>query len=159
MKTVMLVYLLASMLLCTHQKEPVKWSFNAKKTVKKDSLWVIVIKAKMDSGWHIYSQTQPSSHICQPTVIKLVSSPLFTPFGSHISEAGLLERSTKRIADEMVTNNQYSDSVAFIITIKLKQPRVKTAVTLAITWQACTEEMCMSAVTKSFTMQINNITP
>lgn len=141
--------------LLTQRYEPVKWSFSTINTVKKDNLWVIVIKAKMDSGWHIYSQQQPKSHICQPTVIKLVSSPLFTLFGSRISEVGPLVRNAKILADEMVVNNQYSDSVEFIVAIALKQPRIKTSVTLAITWQACTEEMCLPAVTKAFTIPIN----
>lgn len=155
MKAITFLCLLSSATLFAQQKELVKWSFRAKCTVPKDSLWVIVIKANIESGWHIYSQIQGKSHICQPTVIKFFPSPLFIPLAERITETGYMTRMARRIAYEMVVNNQYSDSVEFIAALKVKQPHVKTSVTLSITWQVCTEDMCMPAMTKLFTIPLD----
>ncbi|MGZ8553853.1 MAG: protein-disulfide reductase DsbD domain-containing protein, partial [Chitinophagaceae bacterium] len=47
------------------QLNPVSWSFSAKKVA--DKTYEIHLTATMQSGWHLYSQTQPDDAIAIPT--------------------------------------------------------------------------------------------
>ncbi len=58
------------------QLNPVSWAFSSKKIA--DKTYEIHLTASMQSGWHLYSQTQPDDAIAIPTGFKFKQqSPSF----------------------------------------------------------------------------------
>jgi len=87
---------------------PVSWTFSAKKTSEKT--YEVHLTANIQSGWHIYSQSQPDDAIAIPTSFTINNNPLVKLDGK-IKEVGKLEK----YKDETVkaTNHQYSTKVDF----------------------------------------------
>src|SRR5258708_37589680 len=94
---------------------PVSWTFTAKKTA--DKTYEMHMTANIQSGWHIYSQTQPDDAIAIPTSVTINNNPLIKLDGK-IKEVGKLEK----YRDETVkaTNHQYSTKVDFLQVVKIK---------------------------------------
>ena len=52
-----------------HAQSPVSWSFNSKKVSEKT--YEVHLTANIQSGWHLYSQDQPSDAIAIPTSVTI----------------------------------------------------------------------------------------
>ena len=130
------------------QKDPVHFAYRAEKIDAKT--YAIHITANIEEGWHIYSQNQPKQHISQPTKIAFKSNPLFVCKGI-VLESGDKQKYEDKIAD--IIQYQYGGKVEFVQTVTLKSA-AKTTVTGAITYQACTEEMCQQPQTIPFSISI-----
>ncbi len=133
---------------CLAQKDPVHFAYRAEKIDGKT--YAIHITANMEDGWHIYSQTQPKQHISQPTKIVFNSNPLFVCKG-NVSESGDKERYEDKVAD--IIQYQYGGKVEFVQTLTMRST-AKTTISGAITYQACTEEMCQQPQTIPFSISI-----
>lgn len=72
--------------------DPVKWSYASKRI--SDTEAVVLIKATMDKGWHIYSQTvpkdgpQPTSFSFEPCT-NVQPKPFSPVFGNTMLQAGV----------------------------------------------------------------------
>lgn len=133
---------------CMAQKDPVHFAYRAEKIDEKT--YAIHITANMEEGWHIYSQIQPKQHISQPTKIVFKNSPLFVCKGM-VLESGDKQKYEDKIAD--IIQYQYGGQVEFVQTLTMRST-AKTTVTGAITYQACTEEMCQQPQTIPFSISI-----
>jgi len=116
---------------------PVHWSFNSEKT--GDNTWVVHCTATIDSGWHIYSQTQPNDAIARPTEIKWTTSPLILTTGKA-REIGRLEHTQDKTVG--IEANQYEKKVDFEQKITLRST-ARMTLTGKLTFQVCTDEMCL----------------
>ncbi|MBS1663628.1 MAG: hypothetical protein JST68_21475 [Bacteroidetes bacterium] len=130
------------------QQNPVHLTYKAEKT--GDKTYTIHITAQIDEGWHIYSQNQPKEAIAQPTKIAFFQSPLFALKGK-LSEDGKKEKYEDKLAD--IIQYQYGGTVEFAQTITMRAP-VKTTLKGNITYQACTDERCLTPQTEPFTVSI-----
>lgn len=121
------------------QLNPVTWTFTATKT--GDKTYEIHMKAIIQSGWHLYSQSQPADAIAQPTTFTINANPLFSKEGK-IKEVGNMEK----MKDETlgVSANQYSGTVDFVQKVKLKA-NVKTNFTGTVLYQTCDDKKCLPA--------------
>jgi DsbC/DsbD-like thiol-disulfide interchange protein len=128
-------------------QEPVHFAYRAEKV--DDKTCTIHITASIDEGWHIYSQNQPKEAISQPTKIIINKSPLFS-IGKPM-ETGKKEKYEDKVAG--IIQYQYGGTVDFVETLTLKAP-IKTSISGNITYQACTEEMCLPPKTIPFTVSI-----
>lgn len=128
---------------------PVSWTFSAKKT--SDKTYEVHMTANIQSGWHIYSQTQPDDAIAVPTSVTINNNPLVKLDGK-IKEVGKLEK----YKDETVkaTNHQYSTKVDFVQVVKLKSS-AKTNVTGSVEFQTCDDKKCLPPKTVNFNIALN----
>jgi hypothetical protein len=128
---------------------PVSWTFTAKKTA--DKTFEIHMTANIQSGWHLYSQTQPEDAIALPTEITINNNPLLALDGK-VKEVGKLEK----YKDEVVnaTNHQYSKKVDFVQVVKLKSS-AKTNITGSVEFQTCDDKKCLPPKTVNFNIALN----
>ena len=130
------------------QPNPVSWTFSVKKT--GDKTFQIEMKAQVQPGWHIYSQTQSEDAIALPTEISFNNNPLLILKGK-VKEQGKLEKITDKTLG--VTASQYSGVVSFIQEVELKA-KVKTAVTGTVEYQTCDDEKCLPPKKVPFTISL-----
>jgi len=128
---------------------PVNWTFTAKKTA--DKTYEVHLTANIQTGWHIYSQTQPDDAIAIPTSVTINNNPLIKLDGKF-KEVGKLEK----YRDETVkaTNHQYSTKVDFVQVVKIKSS-AKTNVTGSVEFQTCDDKKCLPPKTVNFNIALN----
>ncbi|ANE50518.1 protein-disulfide reductase DsbD domain-containing protein [Flavisolibacter tropicus] len=129
-------------------QNPVSWAFTSKKI--SDKVYEIHMTATIQSGWHLYSQTQPDDAIAQPTSFAFNNNPLLV-FDGKVKEVGKLERYRDDKLD--VSANQYSNKVNFVQVVKLKG-NAKTAVTGKLEFQTCDDQKCLPPKTTNFTIAL-----
>lgn len=127
---------------------PVSWTFSAKKV--SDKTFEIHLTANMQTGWHLYSQTQPDDAIAIPTGFTFTTNPLLTLNGK-IKEVGKLEK----FHDEKLklSANQYSEKVDFVQVVKLKS-NLKTNVAGSVEFQTCDDKKCLPPKTVNFSIAL-----
>ena len=119
------------------QLNPVSWNFSVKKIT--DKTYEVHLNASMQSGWHLFSQTQPEDAIGIPTGISFNPNPLVTIVGKA-KEIGKLEKFKDLKLG--LSANQYSGAVNFVQTIKLKT-KVKTNISGEVEYQTCDDKKCL----------------
>jgi Disulphide bond corrector protein DsbC len=130
------------------QLNPVSWTYSAKKIA--DKTYELHITATMQSGWHLYSQTQPEDAIAEPTKITFNKNPLLIIDGK-IKEEGKMEKFHDAKLD--LSANQYSSKVDFVQTIKLKAS-AKTNVSGTVRFQTCNDEKCLPPKNVTFSIAL-----
>ena len=116
---------------------PVVWAFTAKKLA--DKTYEVHLTANIQSGWHLYSQTQPADAINIPTEIVFNSNPLVSLDGKA-QETGKMEvYKDNRLG---ISANQYKDQVDFIQKVKLKV-NAKTNISGTVEYQTCDDKKCL----------------
>lgn len=116
---------------------PVTWTFSSKKINDKE--YELQMTATIQQGWHLYSQTQPSDAIAQPTSFAFNKNPL-VEFSGPVKEVGKMEKYTDKTLG--VSAHQYSNRVVFVQRVKLKG-KAKTNVTGKLEYQTCNDEKCL----------------
>lgn len=129
-------------------QNPVSWSFTSKKV--SDKVYEVIMIASIQPGWHLYSQSQPSDAIAQPTEFTFNNNPLLN-FDGKVKEIGKLEKYRDDKLD--VSANQYSNKVQFVQVVKLKS-KAKTAVTGKLEFQTCDDQKCLPPKTVPFTVAL-----
>ena len=127
---------------------PISWTFSAKKT--GDKTYELHLTAAIQTGWHLYSQTQPEDAIAIPTSFTFNNNPLVVIDGA-VKEIGKLEKFHDAKLD--LSANQYSGQVDFVQTVQLKA-NVKTNLTGSVEFQTCNDEKCLPPKTEKFLIQI-----
>jgi len=127
---------------------PVSWSFDSKKL--SDNVYEVQMIATIQSGWHLYSQTQPKDAIAQPTSFKFNNNPLLEIDGK-IKEDGKLEKYKDEELD--ISANQYSRQVVFTQKVKLKG-KVRSNVGGTVTFQTCDDKKCLPPKTITFNIAL-----
>lgn len=147
-KTIILFTLLTVQSIVQAQKpNPVHFNYTVAKN--NDKSYDIHMTATLDAGWHIYSQEQPTEAIAIPTKIVFTKNPVLQIDGKA-KEMGEKEKYEDKNAG--IVQYQYA-KVDFVQSIKLKAT-AKTNLSGTITYQACTDEMCLPPKTVSFTIAI-----
>lgn len=126
---------------------PVKWNFTAKKI--NATTYEVRLSAKIENGWHIYSQTTPAGGPV-PTEISFTKNPLVTLSGA-VKEIGKLEQHFEPLFG--VDVKQYSNQVEFVQTVTVKR-RVKTSVKGSVEFMVCNDHECLPPSNKSFTIMV-----
>ena len=130
------------------QLNPVTWSFSAVKL--SDKMYEVHMKATIQPGWHLYSQTQPKDAIAIPTAFTFNPNPLLSRDGK-VKELGKMEvMNDKELG---VSANQYSLTVDFVQKVKLKSA-VKTNLTGNVEYQTCDDKKCLPPKTVNFSIPV-----
>ncbi|MBL0145118.1 MAG: hypothetical protein IPP48_04545 [Chitinophagaceae bacterium] len=129
-------------------QNPVQWSFTSKKIA--DKVYEVYLTATIQSGWHLYSQTQPKDAISIPTEITFNANPLVSLDGKA-KEVGKIEfYQDKKLK---ISANQYSSKVVFVQKVKLKA-KAKTNISGSVEYQTCDDKKCLPPVTKTFSVAL-----
>ena len=147
-KALVLVSVLVAALVSNAQLNPVTWTFTTKKIA--DKTYEVHMKANIQSGWHLYSQSQPEDAIAIPTSFKFNSNPLLKLDGK-VKEIGKVEKFHDPRLD--LSANQFSNSVTFVQVVKLKTS-AKTNITGSVEFQTCDDKKCLPPKTVSFSAAI-----
>ena len=127
---------------------PVLWTFTSKKIAPKT--YELHLTAIIQSSWHLYSQTQPSDAIINPTEIVFNSNPLVILDGKT-KEIGKMELyADKKLG---ISANQYSNKLEFVQKIKLKT-NVKTNISGSVEYQTCDDKKCLPPKKIDFTIAL-----
>lgn len=130
-------------------QNPINWTFSAKKI--SDKTYELQMTATIQSGWHLFSQSQPEDAIVIPTAFTINSNPLLTIDGK-IKEVGKMEKFKDEKLD--ISAHQYSNKVSFVQMVKLKA-KAKTNISGSVEFQTCNDERCLPPKTITFSVPIN----
>ena len=148
MKAIILsLFLFATM--AVSAQNPVTWTFTSKKVT--DNSYEIHMTATIEKGWHLYSQIQPEDAIAIPTTFAITSNPLIEVVGK-IKEDGKMEKFHDSQLD--LSANQYSKTVNFVQTIKLKG-KAKTSFSGSVEYQTCDDKKCLPPKTVNFKVALD----
>ena len=113
---------------------PVHWSYGAKKTAKDEA--VVFIKATIDDGWHVYSQTVKDS------------GPVKTTFTFAVSKTYTLLGNT--IEPTPITRNEkaFNMNVSFFVHDVIFQQKIKlkagdVVVKGTLEYMTCNDHQCL----------------
>lgn len=128
-------------------QNPVHWKFSAVKTGPGEG--EIILSAKIDTPWHIYSQfIQDGGPI--PTTIVIEKSPDFKLIGKVKEEGNLIAKHDKAFDMEL---KYFDHAVAFRQKIKIiSEGDLKIKGT--VDFMVCNEEMCLPPTTEEFDLLI-----
>src|SRR6186997_715800 len=130
-------------------QNPVTWTFTSRKVT--DNSYEIHMTATIEKGWHLYSQSQPEDAIAIPTTFTITSNPLIQVVGK-IKEDGKMEKFHDSQLD--LSANQYSKTVNFVQTIKLKG-KAKTSFSGSVEYQTCDDKKCLPPKTVNFKVALD----
>ncbi len=146
-----IVSVLLSMVLCqlvsAQIKDPVAWTFEAKK--KSADLYEVVITANVPKPWHMYSQTMATGGPV-PTKVVFNTNPLVQKQGAT-KETGKLEKINDKIFDMEVLF--LSGKVVYTQTVKVK-PGIKTNIAGYVNYMVCDDEQCLPPTKKQFDIKL-----
>lgn len=139
-----------SLMSFSQKPDPVHFTYSCKAI--NDKQVEVHILATLDEGWHLYAQTQPKDAISIPTKITFTKNPLIKIASTLPKEIGEKEQYHDPVAG--ITQYQYAHSVEFVQMVTLKA-KAKTNLSGTITYQVCTNEMCLPPKTVPFSLSIN----
>lgn len=137
------------LMLAANAQHPVSWSFAAKKV--SDKTYEVYMTATLQSGWHLFSQSQPEDAIANPTTFTINNNPLIKLEGK-IKENGTMEKFVDKKLG--LSANQYSSKVDFVQLVKLKG-KVKTNFSGNVEYQTCDDKKCLPPKTVNFNVSLN----
>lgn len=149
MKRFMSLVLVLLAAIALKAQNPVSWNFSAKKI--GDKTFEVRMSATLQTGWHLYSQTQPDDAVAMPTVFTINKNPLLSLEGK-IKEEGKMEKFHDAKLD--LSAHQYSKKVDFVQIVKLKA-NAKTNLTGNVEFQTCDDEKCLPPKKTSFSITLN----
>lgn len=127
-------------------ENPVKWAAGAKKISNTEA--IIMLKATIDDGWHIYSQKKNDNG--GPVSTRFT----FTPSADYTIVGNTAEPEPITRFEESFSMNLsfYEHSVIFQQKIKLNKPT--TVVKGTIKFMVCNDEKCLPPDTIPFTAMV-----
>ncbi len=141
------ILLLAPAGIIAQVKNPVKWTYSAKKL--STGKYELHMTAVVEKGWHIYSQNTPDGGPV-PTAFTFTKNPLVTLSGP-VKETGKLETHFEKLFDVEV--KQYSDKVDFVQTVTVKG-NVKTNVAGKVEYMLCNDKECLPPKEVNFSIAL-----
>lgn len=135
-------------LIIAQVQNPVQWTFSSVK--KGVNSYEIHCVARIEKGWHLYSQTTPKGGPI-PTHISFGKNPLISETGT-VKEIGKMETHKEPLFGVEV--RQFSDLIDFVQTVTLKSP-VKTNVNGTVEYMLCDNKQCLPPARVAFSVTLN----
>lgn len=129
------------------QSSPVHWSFKSKKVSNTE--YDLILTAKVDQGWFIYSQYLESDEGPIATSITFDDNSNFETAGEATEEGHKKEGFDDIFGMKLI---KFSDEVTFTQRIQLKG-KVEM-VTGAIEFMTCNDERCLPPTSVSFEIKL-----
>ncbi|MCX8080687.1 MAG: protein-disulfide reductase DsbD family protein, partial [Bacteroidia bacterium] len=130
--------------------QPVKWNIS----LKSDNPCkpVIILKASIQSGWHIYSLKKLSDDGPNPTLIKLEPSPDYA-LADSITESKFHEELDKVFE---VKVRYHEKEAEFFVPVKILSKKEKIILKGAYEFQACDSARCIFPPAETFEIPYEN---
>ncbi len=125
---------------------PVKWAYAAKKTSPTDA--VVLLKASIDKGWHIYSLNLKDGGPVK-TSVKFTRSKDFSLLGKTTEPTPV----TKFEKSFGMNVTYFENQVVFQQKIKLKAKQ--TTVKGTLEYMTCNDQKCLPPETLNFSVAVN----
>jgi thiol:disulfide interchange protein len=146
-KAIFSVILLLSILNSSAQiHDPVKWSYTVNKV--SDTEAELVFKAKIEEGWHLYSQNIPEGGPI-PTSFQFTPSPDYVLVGKT-TEGKVIKKFEKTFEMEL---SWFENSASFTQKIKIKTDKA-FSVKGELEFMVCNDEMCLPPTKKRFEFKV-----
>ena len=142
-----LVLLLAPAGIMAQVKNPVKWTYTAKKL--STGKYELHMTATVEKGWHLYSQKTPQGGPV-PTAFTFTKNPLVSLSGP-VNEVGNLESHFEKLFD--VDVKQYSDKVDFV-QVAMVKGTVKTNIIGKVEYMLCNDKECLPPKEVNFSIAL-----
>jgi thiol:disulfide interchange protein DsbD len=134
--------------------DPVHWSYEVKP--QAGNTYELILKAKMDNGWAIYSQTSdPDPNAPQPTEITIQKSNSFESVGKT-EERGKKKEGPDPLFEDRIVSKFY-DHVDFVQLIKVKDP--SKPIKVSAYYMSCNSEKCIPPTNEDFEIYVNGANP
>ena len=130
--------------------QPVHWSFSSQKISATE--YKIILKASIDSPWHLYSQDIPQAP--PATTFKFEKDSSYTLVGKVKELGNVIQDYDKNF--NMVLK-YYTDSVSFVQKIKLNAPGA--IVKGDVTFISCDATECLAPTDMDFTFDLGKVQP
>lgn len=127
---------------------PVKWSTETKDLGNDE--YEILLHAKMDEGWHMYSQKHPADGIGVPATVTFEDNSNVEYKGGVTESGKLLDKYSELFQQQ---EKYYEHNVTFKQRIKLKNSK-ETTLKFSAETQVCDAEKCLPPDWKDFTVKI-----
>ncbi len=137
--------LLLSLTASSQILKPVKWSYAAKKTSAKEA--VVYLKATIEEGWHLYSQTVPEGGPVK-TTITFSPDKSFSLVGKTVEPKPI----TKHEAVFNMDVSYFESSVIFQQKVKLTGAGATVKGT--IEFMVCNDSQCLPPETIDFSVPV-----
>lgn len=132
----MLWLLFIPVLLKAQTENPVRWSFSKKKL--NPHTYELYIKARIDTGWHLYAQQAGTGKV-QSTSLRFLPNPLVIMNGKP-RETGSIQEAYDKIA--AATLRFYEREVTFIQTVTVTS-KATTRVKGTVEYMVCNDRLCL----------------
>jgi len=139
------ILLFSTLLLSAQIKTPVKWAYAAKKLNNNEA--VVLIKATIEKGWHIYSQNiKPGGPV--PTSFTFTKSADYTPVGKTSEPKGISHFEKVFNMDVIYFENEV------VFQQKVKLNKAATTIKGTIEFMVCNDRECLPPDEISFSVPI-----
>ncbi|HEX5624978.1 MAG TPA: protein-disulfide reductase DsbD domain-containing protein [Saprospiraceae bacterium] len=128
--------------------QPVHWSHQVKPL--SGDQYEIILQAKMDKGWAIYSQSSDPD-AAQPTEITFKPSPHYEAIGK-VEERGHKKEGPEPLFDNLIVSKYY-DQVAFVQKVRVKD--ASKAIQVSAYFMSCDSEKCIPPTNEDFSIRID----
>ena len=126
--------------------KPVKWSYAAKKISKNEA--IVVIKATIDEGWHIYSQNMAEGGPVKTTFA-------FTPSKTYSVVGKTIEpKPITKFEKTFDMNVSYFEKTA-MFQQKVKFSGTNPVVKGTVEYMVCDDQQCLPPETVEFAVQLD----
>lgn len=130
-------------------KSPVKWSYAIKKITGND--YSLIVRANLQSGWHVYSSEQPREAISTPTKIS-IDDPQVLKIGP-VRELG--DKEEQSLPGEHAKQYYFAGKVDFVQLIRLKNNQKELSG--SVTYMICTDQECLPEKSIPFRIKIEEL--
>jgi len=127
---------------------PVKWSTETKDLGNGE--YQVLLHAKIDEGWHMYSQKHPADGIGVPATITFEENSNVKLIGETDEIGKLIDRYSEMFKQD---EKLYENKVTFRQKIKLKEAK-ETTVKFSAETQVCDHEKCLPPDWQDFSVKI-----
>jgi len=142
-----LLLLVVSLTMQAQIKNPVKWTFSAKKI--SDKTYELHMTASIDPGWHIYT-IDHNADIGVATSVTVNQNPLGTISGKLKANGKPVLMKDPSTGDKI---KFYEKSVDLVQVVTLKAP-VKTNFTGSVEFMSCDDKQCLPPASKQFSIAL-----
>ncbi|NQV01731.1 MAG: thioredoxin family protein [Bacteroidia bacterium] len=146
-----LVLLLLPLLSLSQVLEPVKWSFKTERTNQEEATLLLI--AKIDKGWHLYSQNLPPGGPL-PTVFTFIESENYTLIGETSEPEGVEEYDPNFEMDLKF----FDGIVVFKQKIKILTSKTFT-ITGELEFMCCDDKRCLPPTGVDIEFSLDAVTP
>lgn len=141
-----IILALVSIFSMAQMVDPIHWESHVKKL--PDGNYELIMKARMDEGWHIYSSTHAQGGVGVPTTFQWKENKNLKKIG-EVKEIGELHDEFVEAFGER--QKYYGDEVSFVQQV---QALKNTQATVEVMFQACDDSRCIAPDYKTFTFNL-----